>query len=105
MLFSLDAKKITNRCPRASPELATRLPTPRSQGSYNARTRLPAPRTACSLHASICGNGGQVHGNGGQVAWHCIQPKRWHPPAIACLSSPRNLTQPWQWRAGPPANA
>ena len=38
------------------PELATRLPTPRSQGSYNAR----------------------IHGNGGQVAWHCIQPKRRH---------------------------
>jgi len=63
MLFGLHAEKITNRCPPASPELATRLPTPEAALSLCAGTRLPSPRMACILYASISGNGGQVSGN------------------------------------------
>jgi len=47
MLFELNAEKITNRCPPASPELAT---------------RLPLPITAYTPNAGMRGNGGQVAG-------------------------------------------
>jgi hypothetical protein len=62
VLFKLNAEKITNRCPPALPELATRLPSPITAYTPNVGTRLPTPETALSLCAGISGTGGQVAG-------------------------------------------
>ncbi len=51
------------------------LPTPGLPGNCNGGTRLPWPYTACRVHASISGNGGQANGTSGQVDYLTTRPK------------------------------